>query len=394
MGAFFVEKWDVHIYLASTRAFSLDPLNRMSFFGFGSKEVAVPSPGDLICMSVSRNFVAGSSFRHVDDVEESLGAGAGAGTTAGDDAESAWKDSKADTSSGSSSSSSGKSDSHSWKNIDASGFNLRVGPNYKKTGAKAPSGPSLYELVGLDVIQSPKRIDDIASKIDLPADWTCVPSNHPLVPPVLVINAQLPSSFDSSFFTEITDGDGWSLVHYFRIRPEVAEELKDVETASPAVRLLARYYEHAPAQQKDSYSDWFGRFKLILRCENIDEFGLPSFITSYNGKPVLIRNTGELNIVNTNTTVNTEEGKGQGGGKHYADMTINVHRFASLPKKGLSTLMAYFDKMDISTAFCVEGRVDDEMPEVLLGCARIHKPDYKKAPHWGEIPLKQPMQRE
>ncbi len=39
---------------------------------------------------------------------------------------------------------------------------------------------------------------------------------------------------------------------------------------------------------------WAGRFKIILRCEDIEQFGLPSFITSYNSKPVLIRNTGTL----------------------------------------------------------------------------------------------------
>lgn len=36
------------------------------------------------------------------------------------------------------------------------------------------------------------------------------------------------------------------------------------------------------------------RFKVVVACNNIDEFGLPSFITSYNAKPVLIRNTGTL----------------------------------------------------------------------------------------------------
>lgn len=34
---------------------------------------------------------------------------------------------------------------------------------------------------------------------------------------------------------------------------------------------------------------WKGRFKVIVDCENMDEMGLPYFITSYNAKPVLIR---------------------------------------------------------------------------------------------------------
>jgi hypothetical protein len=36
------------------------------------------------------------------------------------------------------------------------------------------------------------------------------------------------------------------------------------------------------------------RFKVVVSCSNIDQFGFPSFITSYNAKPVLIRNTGTL----------------------------------------------------------------------------------------------------
>ena len=72
------------------------------------------------------------------------------------------------------------------------------------------------------------------------------------------------------------------------------------------------------------------KIETNIASENIDEFGLPSFITSCNGKPLIIRNTD---------TVSVHE--------DYADMTINVQRFASLPKKGLSMLMDSFNKMDI-----------------------------------------------
>ena len=32
------------------------------------------------------------------------------------------------------------------------------------------------------------------------------------------------------------------------------------------------------------------RFKLMMLCKNIADFNLPSFISSYNAKPVLLRN--------------------------------------------------------------------------------------------------------
>ena len=50
--------------------------------------------------------------------------------------------------------------------------------------------------------------------------------------------------------------------------------------------------DFTPPVETASFAKWKGRFKVILNCNNIDEFGLPSFITSYNAKPVLIRNTG------------------------------------------------------------------------------------------------------
>ena len=338
----------------------------MSMFSyFSGAKPAETTP--LIDVTSRRNFIAGSSFKHVDTIlptasitpsseKTSAGGGDGAMSSSGDD----LKDSDY---------------SHTWMTMEASEFNLRTGPNYKRNGIKAPSGQSLYELVGVDCVQTPQRIDDIGGKVHFPEDWATATSNHPDVPAVFVVNAQIPSTFETSLFTEISDGDGWSLVHFFRIRPDVAEQLKNIETASPAVKLLAGYCKNAPEEQNSSRSPWFGRFKLILRCENIEQFGLPSFITSYNGQPVLIRNTG--NIMNNKRACET----------HYAEMDINVHRFGSVPKKGLSMLMNRFDSMDISTAFCIESREDDEMPELVLGCARIHRPDYKRAPHWGELPL-------
>lgn len=43
-----------------------------------------------------------------------------------------------------------KPPSHTFSPCDTSSFLLRVGPNYAKTGAKAPAGPSLYEVAGME----------------------------------------------------------------------------------------------------------------------------------------------------------------------------------------------------------------------------------------------------
>lgn len=141
-----------------------------------------------------------------------------------------------------------------------------------------------------------------------------------------------------------------------------------METASPALRLFVDYCTHAPEAQAESAwsgstNPWVGRFKAMVRCENIDQFGLPSFITSYNAKPALIRNTGTLHRADT-----------------FLEMDINVHRFASLPKKALEVMFNKFHEMLISVAFCIESRGDEEMPETIFGCCTINKPNHALCP--------------
>jgi hypothetical protein len=92
----------------------------------------------------------------------------------------------------------------------------------------------------------------------------------------------------------------------------------------------------APEQDHNSSSPWRSRFKTCVRCENIDEFNLPSFITSYNAKPVLIRNTGNLI---------------RGASNKYIEMDVNVHRFGTVPKQALKILVGKFSEMYISVGF-------------------------------------------
>ena len=53
--------------------------------------------------------------------------------------------------------------------------------------------------------------------MSLPPAWSEMVTHDPKVPPLFIINFQIPSEFPTSFFTEITDGPGWSLVLYFRM---------------------------------------------------------------------------------------------------------------------------------------------------------------------------------
>ena len=56
----------------------------------------------------------------------------------------------------------------SWSRTAGESFQVRIGPNYKRTKAKSASAPSLYECVGVDIFQAESKIDHIARCIKLP----------------------------------------------------------------------------------------------------------------------------------------------------------------------------------------------------------------------------------
>lgn len=69
-------------------------------------------------------------------------------------------------------------------------------------------------------------------------------------------------------------------------------------------------------------------------------------------------------------------------GASYVEMDINVHKFASLPKRALEAMFNRFDKMVFSAGFCIESRTDAEMPEALFGATQINFPTHILTPKW------------
>ena len=252
---------------------------------------------------------------------------------------------------------------NSWSECLHSTFNCRIGPNYGWNGKKAPSPPSLMNCIGMEFIKCDKRIDNIASKVKIPDEWI-IETNNKLIPPLFIVNVQIPAENPVSIFQEVNDGTGYSLVYYFQLKKEIADSYKDLSTATPAARLFADYCMNAPELMNDNRSDYKGKFKICVRCENIEEFGLPSFISQWNAKPALIKQTGTLIR-----------------GSNYIEMDINGYKFNSIAKGALLSLMPSFDRMIISASFCIESRKDEEMPETIFGLATWNKPDLIQTPY-------------
>ena len=88
-----------------------------------------------------------------------------------------------------------------WGPTDASGFVVRVGPNYKKNRKKAPSAPSLYEVLSVKMMSSPALVDNPTEAAntegmpELPAPVETTHFEH--VPRYLVVAWNLPTGAPS-----------------------------------------------------------------------------------------------------------------------------------------------------------------------------------------------------
>eukprot|EP00985_Skeletonema_marinoi_P017886 scaffold9898_cov198-Skeletonema_marinoi.AAC.9 len=247
---------------------------------------------------------------------------------------------------------------HSYVQTDSSLFNLRIGPNYKRNKQKAPSAPALYDLYSMDFLYDSAALKNVSDKFKIPSipGITDVSTGHAHIPPMLVINTWLPGE-EPSVFAKNTDGDTYSIPMVFVLSKDTLEQLKDIDTASPGVKLLSEWCRRA-----ESEPDFKGRFKCMGQIEDIESTSIPKFIHGYNGKPALVTKSG---------TFTRHE--------NYIEFTINVNYWAFLARKGLHSLMPYFQDFIFNVGFTIEARHDEEMPEVLLGGCRIMNLDPDKA---------------
>ncbi|GMH88427.1 hypothetical protein TrVE_jg6945 [Triparma verrucosa] len=239
---------------------------------------------------------------------------------------------------------------HSYWNGDGTIFNVRMGPNYKKTGLKKPSKTSLYDLYAVDFVRTEERIResrDVFKPPEIPG-ITDVPTGHSYIPPMIITSCSMPVN-EPSLFNSTDDGPSFNVVFYFVISESTRAALKDMDSAPPAVRLLGEWCRRA-----ENEPQFRGRFKCMCILDEIEKLGLPTPIPGYNGKPVLINKSGAFFRRET-----------------YIEQTINVHLFAYIAKKALYSIQPRFPKMCLNVGFTIEGKEDDELPECMLGVGKL-----------------------
>lgn len=265
-----------------------------------------------------------------------------------------------------------------WTSLDNQTVQVRS-HGYLTTKKKIPAPDSLYEVIAVEICQSETQIRRFVEKIILP------PSSLPIVddksertwisPDIFVISLAVPTE-EPSFSRSTTDGGGIIVVSIYRMKEETRKVLKIVTSSGydaskchnilgnkstiNAIKLFEKWCRNSPTDEKMQ-----GRFKMIPNVHNLDEVGLPSYISKYCGKPVLIKRVNVTGFLSNHPELNAME------------FDITLHPFPYLAKKAMSYLYDnIFAKAIISLSYVIEGRDDDELPEALIGDGvKLLRPD-------------------
>jgi hypothetical protein len=147
-------------------------------------------------------------------------------------------------------------------------FKLRVGPNYKWNKQKAPSPPALYDIASIDIFTSDNYVRNAGARMKFPDEWIRINTHHPLIPPLFCVGVHVPTK-SQPIFGASSDGPGYIMLFTFRMTEQTSAQLADMRTASPAVKLFAKYCIQAPELDDDPKSPWKGRFKFIASVHNM-----------------------------------------------------------------------------------------------------------------------------
>jgi len=236
---------------------------------------------------------------------------------------------------------------------------------------KIPAPYALYEPIQMDLFKSSKRIAEIASKVTLPQLPENSGNNPWKSPDWFVVSLAVPSEIPK-LTRPTNDGDGFIATIYYSMKAETKEILKHITSDSfipeeheqevdlqrrryNGVRLFEEWCSRAP---KDSQMQ--GRFKFFPNVDNLDEIGIPSWISTWVGKPTLIKRTGITGFLHS---LDIDQAR-------VMEFDISFHPFPYLAKSAAASLLknsVLCKKILANCSFAIEGRCDDELPEVLIG---------------------------
>jgi len=229
----------------------------------------------------------------------------------------------------------------------------------------------LYQPVHCHAFRSEKRAS-LLDSLHLPLD-TIFPGHKvpelidERLPHLFIIQYIIPTE-QPSMLKNSTNGKGGQIALYFvpsqRFCLESNANIQKMNDGNVKFSNAAELFS-SWCDQCELSKTWRSRFKCIAKVRQVDSDS-GSFLSRFNGKPMLIKQSSSVNRCVTSD------------GIRILEYTVDMHKWAYIPKKGIVSLLPKVMEMTIDLGFTIEAREDDEMPECILASITLDKINPKK----------------
>jgi hypothetical protein len=286
-----------------------------------------------------------------------------------------------------------------WTIIKAATFRVRgVGYSRKNhhftdldqvLALKGPSSDAIYDVTHVDVVaSSKKRLGLVKTSLRPPKPANPSPL-HGLVPSILIVNAILPAR------PRGCDGACRQIILTCQLSERCCRELAmsapqngsgelNLKTAvaniqDPALRLWAAWCRDVRRLQNAADRDEVrGRFKFFAKAADEATAQKCAATLPHDAKSVV---SGAALLCRNACAVSFVEGRGD-----ITEVSIDGFRVPARVRAGLHALRGGLGNVDV--AFGIEARIESELPERLLCCARLNravKAARRDEGWWGEL---------